>query len=178
MPAGFPSVIPAGPPLSFPPVVSGNPASCFVVLSFVWPCMGKAMDSRLKTSGMTEGELKASGMTECLLCLFVMPARPLCHSRQSSLSFPPAPSVMPAGPPLSFPPVVSGNPASCFVVLLFVWPLHGRSHGFPIKNVGNDRRGIEHGGHDGMSALPLCHARWAPSVMPAGFPDNKCRGQG
>ena len=67
------SVIPAGFPLSCPPVspitnvgdkVSGNPASCFVVLSFVWPCMGKTMDSRLKTSGMTEGGLPTSGMTE------------------------------------------------------------------------------------------------------------------
>ena len=51
-------------PLSFPPVVSGNPVSCFVVLLFVWGCMGKAMDSRLKMSGMTEGELTTSGMTE------------------------------------------------------------------------------------------------------------------
>ncbi len=50
------------PPLSFPPVspitnvgdkVSGNPVSFSSVPSFVWPCMG--MDSRLKTSGMTEG---------------------------------------------------------------------------------------------------------------------------
>ncbi len=31
------------------------------------------MDSRLKTSGMTEGGLKAGGMTEGMLCLFVMP---------------------------------------------------------------------------------------------------------
>ena len=119
--------------------------------------------------------------------LSVIPAGPLCHSRRPLSVMPPGTLCHSRRPPLSCPPVspitnvgdkVSGNPVSCFVVLLFVWPLHGRSHGFPIKNVGNDRRGIEHGGHDGMSALPLCHARWAPSVMPAGFPDNKCRGQG
>ena len=105
------------------------------------------MDSRLKTSGMTEGGLKASGMTEGLLGLFVMPAGlfvipPVLFVIPAGppLSCPPAPSVIPAGslcharrPPLSFPPVVSGNPGSCFVVLLFVWALHGGSHGFPIK---------------------------------------------
>ncbi len=48
------------------------------------------MDSRLKTSGMTEGGLKAGGMTEGMLCLSVMPAGP-------PLSFPPAPFVIPAG---------------------------------------------------------------------------------
>ena len=92
-------VMPAGSPLSFPPVspitnvgdkVSGNPGSCFVVPLFVCACMGEDLDSRLKTLdrnrrgqalGMTEGKLKASGMTECLLCLFVMPAGLLCHAR-------------------------------------------------------------------------------------------------
>ena len=49
-------LIPALSPLSFPPVVSGNPVSFSFVPSFVWPCMGTAMDSRLKTSGMTEGD--------------------------------------------------------------------------------------------------------------------------
>ena len=44
------------PPLSFPPVVSGNPVSFSSVHSFVWSCMGKAMDSRLQTSGMTAGD--------------------------------------------------------------------------------------------------------------------------
>ena len=47
---------PAGPLLSFPPVVSGNPESFSSVPSFGWSCMGKAMDSRLKMSGMTEGD--------------------------------------------------------------------------------------------------------------------------
>ena len=34
------------PPLSFPPVVSGNSASFSSVLSFVCPCMENAVDSR------------------------------------------------------------------------------------------------------------------------------------
>ena len=64
-----PSVMPPGPcpsrraplscrrpPLSFPPVVSGNPVSFSSIPSFVWLCMGKAMDSRLTMSGMTAGD--------------------------------------------------------------------------------------------------------------------------
>ena len=51
-----PLVMPLAPPLSFPPVVSGNPVSFSSVPSFVWPCMEKAMDSRLKMSGMTAGD--------------------------------------------------------------------------------------------------------------------------
>ncbi len=193
MPAGFPSVIPAGPPLSFPPVspitnvgdkVSGNPGSCFVVRLFVWACMEEAMDSRLKMSGMTEGGLKASGMTEGglttwgmtegLLCLFVMPAGP-------SLSCPPGPLCHARWSPLSFPPVVSGNPVSCFVVpcfvvLSFVWACMGKAMDSRLKMSGMTEGGIEHGGHDGMSALPLCHARQSslscrrgPFVIPAGL---------
>ena len=66
----FPLCHAAGPPLSFPPVspitnvgdkVSGNPVSCFFVLLFVWACMGKDLDSRLTTSGMTEGGLEGVG---------------------------------------------------------------------------------------------------------------------
>ena len=49
-------VIPAG--------VSGNPGLFSSVPLFVRLCLGKAMDSRLKTSGMTEGGLKTSGMME------------------------------------------------------------------------------------------------------------------
>ena len=157
-----PLVIPAGPLLSFPPVspitnvgdkVSGNPVSCFVVPSFVCPCMGKAMDSRLTTSGMTEGGLKASGMTEGLPGLFVMPRHPLtpalsrkgrgrrmrlCHARRAF-------SVMPAGPPLSFPPVspitnvgdkVSGNPGSCSSVPSFGWPCMGKAVDSRLKMSG------------------------------------------
>ena len=61
----LPSVIPALPILSFPPVFSGNPVSFSSVLSFVWPPnWEQPVDSRLKMSGMTEGGLKTSGMTE------------------------------------------------------------------------------------------------------------------
>ena len=60
---GCPSVMPVGPPLSFPPVVSGNPVFCFFVPLFVWAGMGEDLDSRLKMSGMTERGLPTSGMT-------------------------------------------------------------------------------------------------------------------
>ena len=40
-PLSCPFFIPAGLPLSFPPVVSGNPVFCFFVPLFVWACMGK-----------------------------------------------------------------------------------------------------------------------------------------
>ena len=45
------------PAVSFPQVFSGNPGSFLSVPSFVCPCMGKILDSRLKTSGMTEGDV-------------------------------------------------------------------------------------------------------------------------
>ncbi len=71
-----------------------------------------------------------------------LPPVPLCHSRQPPLSFPSAPSVIPVGPPLSFPPVFSGNPVSFSSVPVIRVALHGKRHGFPIKNVGNDIGGI------------------------------------
>ena len=49
-----PSVIPAGPPLSCPPVVSGNPV--FFLFLICVGLHGKTMDSRLVTWGMTEGD--------------------------------------------------------------------------------------------------------------------------
>ena len=100
------------------------------------PCMGKAMDSRLTMSGMTEGGLTTWGMTEGLLCLFVMPRHPLTPALSRKGEGAGCASVMPAGSPLSFPPVspitnvgdkVSGNPVSCFVVLLFVWGCMGEA---------------------------------------------------
>ena len=60
----------------------------------------------------------------------------------------PPPSFPPA-PPLSFPPVVSGNPVSFSSVPLFVWALNGKSHGFPIENVGNDSVGLKMSGRTG-----------------------------
>ena len=114
------------------------------------------MDSRLKMSGMTEGELKAGGMTEGLLCLFVMPRQPLtpalsrkgrgrrmplCHARRASLSCLLVLFVMPPGPLCHSRRLLAGIQHLALLFFLFVWPLHGRSHGFPITNVGNDRRG-------------------------------------
>ena len=64
----LPSVIPASPlchsrlsSLSFPPVVSGNPVSFLCPFIRVSLRGENPMDSRLKTSGMTEGGLKTSG---------------------------------------------------------------------------------------------------------------------
>ena len=81
---------------------------------------------RLNMSGMTEEGLNTWGMTEGLLWV-------LCHAPT-----PPHPgplpegeretggtSVMPAGPPLLCPLVVSGNPVSFFVPL-FVWACMGK----------------------------------------------------
>ena len=180
------------------------------------------MDSRLKTSGMTEGGLKAWGMTEGLLYLFVMPAGPLCHARQAPLSCPPGPFVMPARPlcharrpPLSCPPGLfvmpagplchsrwppSVIPAGCqresSILLCCSFCLYGPCMGEAmdsrLKMSGMTEGGLNTGGMtEGMLCLfvmpagPLCHVCWSslscrrgPSVIPAGFPDNKCRGQG
>ena len=65
---------------------------------------------------------------------------------------------MPTGLPLSFPPVVNGNPVFCFFVPYSCDPAW-EGHGFPINNIGNDRGAIEYVGHDRMPAL-------APFVMP------------
>ena len=73
MPVG-PFVIPTGPPLSCPLVslchsrrlLTGIQCFAFLSLIRVTP-HGKAMDSRLIMSGMTEGRLNTWGMTECLL---------------------------------------------------------------------------------------------------------------
>ena len=164
MPAG-PFVMPAGPPLSCPPaplscppgalchsrrLLAGIQGLSLPSLSSCDPAWEKVMDSRLKTSGMTEGRSEHVGddreaienighdrgvientghdggaalapLTEGLLW-------PLCRARRAPLSYLPAPlcharrppSVMPAGPSLSCPPA------------------------------------------------PLCHARRPPSVIPTG----------
>ena len=91
---------------------------------------------------------------------FVMPVRAFCHARR---------------PPLSFPPVFSGNPVFFSSVPVIRVALHGKRHGFPIKNVGNDMGGIVwprmREALDSASLLacllwplvmpvrPLCHAR-------------------
>ena len=76
---------------------------------------------------------------------------------------------MPAGPSLSFPPVVSGNPVSCFFVPLFVY-LHGGSRGFPINNFGHDRGGLATSGMTEGLLWSLCHAPATahPGPLPRG----------
>ena len=219
-------------PLALPPVPSGTPArplchsrrflagiQCLslLFLSFVWPCMGKALDSRLETSGMTwagivwprtREALDSASLLACPLWPLGMPVRPLWHARRPPLACPPAPSGTPAGPlwhsrrspfvmpvrafcharrpPLSFPPVFSGNPVFFSSVPVIRVALHGKRHGFPIKNVGNDMGRNRVAPHErspgfckpfGMPALAPCHARQTPlscpsepSVMPAGPP--------
>jgi len=46
IPAGLPLSYPLLPPLSFPPVVSGNPVFFFSIPLFGWHAWEKAMDSR------------------------------------------------------------------------------------------------------------------------------------
>ncbi len=157
------SVMPAGPPLSFPPVspitnvgdkVSGNPVSCFVVLLFVWACMEESHGFPIENVGNDR-----------------MPAL-------APLSCPPVLSVMPAGPPLSCPPVVSGNPGSCFVVLLFVWACMGEDLDSRLKMSGMTEGELKAGGMTEGLLWPSLSCPPGFSVIPAGFPDNKRRGQG
>ncbi len=229
-----PTVIPAGPPLSFPPVVSGNPGSCSSVPSSGGPCMGKSRGFPIKNVGNDRRGIKdvgndraienvgndraescaPAGEKPWILQAFCHACSvPLCQARRSPLSCPPvppchsrrSPSVIPAGFPLSFPPVppchsrrlLAGIQGLALLSLLRV-VLHGKSRGFPIKNVGNDRRGInnvrndraiENVGNDRAEScapagekpwilqafchacsVPLCQARRSPSVSPAGPP--------
>ena len=114
-------------------------------------------------------------MTEGLLCLFVMPDTPSPRPSPARGEGGGCLFVLPAGPLCHARRLSAGSQGLALLFFLFVWPLHGRSHGFPITNVGNDRRGIEHGGHDGRPARTLCHARQSslscrrvPFVLPAG----------
>ena len=200
-----PFVIPARPPLSFPQGVSGNPVSFSCIPLFVCPGLGKILDSRLQTSGMTERgalgmtERGASGITDgtagmtdgmagmtdgmappdfvVMAGFAVIPVlsghSPLCHSRRSLAGI------------------------QCFsLVSLYSCAPAWENSGFPIKNVGNDRKGgigndrkegIGNNGRDFPLSLgkgifdfipagvppsfpqgPLCYSRKAPSVIPAG----------
>ena len=71
----------------------------------------------------------------------VMPAGPPVMPAGPPV-MPAGPSVMPAGPPLSFPPVVSGNPVSCFFVPLFVWAGMGKDLDSRLKMSGMTERGL------------------------------------
>ena len=74
---------------------------------------------------------------------------------------------MPTGPPLSFPPVVSGNPV--FFLFLCLCGPAGEKDGFPINNVGNDRGGIERVGHD-RGAIEHVGHDGRPALAPLLFP--------
>ena len=134
------------------------------------------MDSRLQTSGMTEGPAPAPlsyppAPSSCPPGPSVLPAGPLCPAHRAPLSCPPAPlscppgplscppgpSVLPTGLPLSCPRSLAGIQGLLFCPFLRV-TLHGKNHGFPITNVGNDRRA-----RSGPFVLPT-----GPSVLPAG----------
>ena len=160
------------------------------------------MDSRLTTSGMTEGRWTTSGMTAGRIvrpCLphSVMPdVSPLSFPPDPSLLFPLSPSGLPAlpfwssrSPLLVFPLSPSVIPAKagiqCLSSVPFIrGPRLGKTHGFPITNVGNDRGAMDNVGHDSgqnRAALftpllscppvpPSVMSDVPPSVMPAGSP--------
>ena len=159
------------------------------------------MDSRLTTSGMTEGGVKPSGMTggPALAPLSCPPHH--CPAHRSAvlpaapLSCPPPPlscppllcpahrsAVLPAIPPLSFPQCLAGIQCLSLLSLHSCGP-HGNSHGFPINNVGNDRRRSKTVGHDrracsGSSVLPaeaLSQAHRPPSCPARRLPSCPAR---
>ena len=176
-PALDPLACPPGPPLSFPQFLAG--IQCLFLLSLhswgpAWKNHGCPIKNVGHDSGRLENVWHDSGPTlpplSCQPVPFVMPVGPLCHARWSPLSCPRVPSVipagplchsrgssvMPAGPPLSFPPVLAG--IQClFLLSLYSWGLYGNSHGCPINNVGHD---------SGPALDPLA----CPPVPPLSFP--------
>ena len=104
------------------------------------------------------------------------------HSDPSPLSFPPgSPLSFPQGSPLSFPQGFSGNPWACSSGPLFGGPRVGKTHGFPIKDVGNDsggdyQRWNDSGGIWGASVSLLSFPQGSslsfPPVSPLSFPQG------
>ena len=87
--------------------------------------------------------------------------------------------VGPRIPPLSFPQGFSGNPVSFSSVPSFVWPHPGKVLGFPITNVGNDRRAIEQVGNargqlntSGTTDGEIVGPRIPPLSFPQGVSGN------
>ena len=120
------------PLLSFP---RKRESSVFLLsLSFTGPIWGKALDSRLQTSGMTEGRWMTSGMTSGRIVRPCLP--PFCHVRRFPLlSCPPVPpSVMPDVPPSVMP---AGSPfchARCSPFVMSALPFcHSRESGNPVS---------------------------------------------
>ena len=151
-----PFVMPALAPLSFPQVFSGNPGFFSSVPLFGWPCVWKSHGFPITNVGNDRRAIEHVGHdgmpalapTPYQSGPFVMAALPPTPCLLCSTSCQPGPFVMPALAPLSFPQVFSGNPGFFSSVPLFGWPCVGKSHGFPITNVGNDRGVIVHVGHD------------------------------
>ena len=160
---------------------SGNPVF-FLFCPFIHVALhGKAVDSRLKMSGMTAGRLKTSGMTAGAIehvghdggrvvpdfaCLCHARRSPLCQSRRFSLlSCPPVlPSVNPAGSPFCHSRRFLAGIQCFFLLSLHSCGPAWESLGFPIKDVGNDTRGIVCPRLPPLSCPPV-----PPSVIPAGF---------
>ena len=122
MPVLSPLLFPPGSLLSFPP---GSP------LSFPqgFSANPVSFSSVLFIRGgpawekPMDSRLKMSGMTEGGI---VSPRFSFCHSRR----------------------VLAGIQCFSLLFLSFVGGLLGKTHGFPIKDVGNDRGGIKEVGHD------------------------------
>ena len=95
----------------------------------VWPCVGKPMNSA---------------------SLLACPLGPLCHSRRALLSCPPVPFLCHARRYLAG--------IQCFLFCPFIRvALHGNSHGFPIKDVGNDSGRLK---TSGMTWAESCGPAW------------------
>ena len=120
------------------------------VMSGLAPCQAR----RSPLSGPPVSPVRPAGP----LC---QARRSLCQARRSPLSGPPVSSVRPAGPlchsywsPCHSRRLLAGIQCLSLLSLLRV-VLHGKSRGFPIKNVGNDRRGLKTPGMDmGESCIP------------------------
>ena len=110
---------------------------------------------------LPQGERETAAPLSC-------PPVSLCHVRRSPLSFPPVPSVLPAGPlcPSRRPPLCHSRRLLAGIQCLSLLSLHScdpaESHGFPITNVGNDRRGLNAWGMTACLPWPLCQAPRQP----------------
>ena len=176
--------------------------SCFVVPLFVWACMGESHGFPIENVGNDRRGIEGvghDGRPARPLChtaglfvippvLSVIPAGPLCHARRPLSVMPPGPLCHSRRFPLSFscPPaslchsrrLLAGIQCLALLFLYSCGPCMEEAMDSRLKMSGMTEEGLNNVGHDGRHALPLCHARRPLSVMPAGFPDNKRRGQG
>ena len=77
---------------------------------------------------------------------------------------------MPAGPPSVMPAGCQRESSVLFFCSFVRVGRHGGRHGFPIKNVGNDRGGIERVGDDsgGLPTVGMTEGGLLTSGMPEG----------